>query len=85
MSEALSDFFLRHRLARPLALASVAALVALILLLLARTAWILLDMGAPAPPAPPVSAAVPVAARARATSSMGREMSTPVTRAPAPR
>ncbi len=64
MSEALSDFFLRHRLARPLALASVAALVALILLLLARTAWILLDMGAPAPPAPPVSAAVPVAAPA---------------------
>jgi general secretion pathway protein C len=69
MSEALSDFFLRHRLARPLALASIAALVALILLLLARTAWTLLDLGAPAPPAPIVAAAAPLAAP---TTSLAR-------------
>ncbi len=63
MSEALSEFFLRHRLARPLALASIAALGALILLLLARIAWTLLELGAPPPPAP-VPAAAPVAAPA---------------------
>ena len=64
MSEALSEFFLRHRLARPLALASIAALGALILLLLARIAWTLLELGAPPPPPAPVAAAAPVAAPA---------------------
>lgn len=64
MSEALSEFFLRHRLARPLALASIAALAALILLLLARIAWTLLELGAPPPPPAPVPAAAPVAAPA---------------------
>src|SRR5690349_2988396 len=51
MLEALPDFFTRHRLARPLALAAQAALVALLVLTLARATWFLIALNTPALPA----------------------------------
>ncbi|HET9484260.1 MAG TPA: type II secretion system protein N [Xanthomonadales bacterium] len=63
MHEALPDFLLRHRLAKPLALALDLALAALIVWLLSRFVWLALGAGtevAPAQaPAPPVASVPP--------------------------
>jgi general secretion pathway protein C len=63
---ALSDLLTRHPLARPLALAAIAALSVALLLVLARLTWLIVDLASPPEPAPaPVAAmAVPEAAPA---------------------
>lgn len=62
MHEALPDLLLRHRAAKPLALAVNVALAALILVLVARLVWLVLGAGADVAPA-----RVPSAAPAPAT------------------
>ncbi len=62
MLEALPDLLTRHRFARPLALATIALLVALLLLTLARTIWLAIGAGsAPAASANATAGAGPAA------------------------
>ena len=63
MLEALPDLLSRHRYARPLALATIALLVALLLLTLARSIWLVVGASsAPAAGAGPATASTPGAA-----------------------
>lgn len=63
MQEALPDFLLRHRAAKPVALALDVVLAALIVWLLSRFVWLALGAG-PAIPAAPAAVAQPLASAA---------------------
>ncbi|HVF35580.1 MAG TPA: type II secretion system protein N, partial [Candidatus Saccharimonadia bacterium] len=67
MQEALPDFLLRHRAAKPVALALDVALAALILWLLSRFVWLALGAGA-AVPAASITPSQPPAAATREES-----------------
>jgi general secretion pathway protein C len=66
MPEALPDLLTRHRLARPLATLTIAALAALLLLVAARLVWLVVDAATAPPPATPPPAVAPPPARADA-------------------